>query len=88
MARAIENELVQSFFEAFGENVKDHIKAITRACFNLPHEQNVFWKEEYSYQGFCFLKVRIEVDWKNKNEDPKFVLKFNKYKPIKNHGTN
>ena len=48
-AREIETALIESFYDAFGKNVKDCLGEITRGCFVYPPEQNTIFLEEYSY---------------------------------------
>ena len=77
-ARQIETALIESFYEAFGKNVKDYLGEITRGVFTLPPEPNVVFLEEYSYMGFCFLRAKVVAEIKdNKSE---FILQINKYK--------
>lgn len=77
-ASQIETALIESFYEAFGKNVKDHLGEITRGGFIYPPEQNTVFLEEYSYKGFCFLRVKGVVKIDDKVE---FTLQINKYKP-------
>ncbi len=81
-AREIETALIESFYEAFGKNAKDCLEYIQRGVFMLPPEKNVFLWEEYSYRGFCFLRIKgfLEI----KDTKATFNLQINKYKP--NHG--
>ena len=78
-ARQIETALIESFYEAFGKNVKDCLGEITRGVFNLPPELNTFFLEEYSYKGFCFLRVKGVAEIKD--DKVEFTLQINKYKP-------
>lgn len=81
-ARRIETALIESFYEAFGKNVKDCLGEITRGCFIYPPEPNMVFLEEYSYKGFRFLRVKGVAEIKDNKAE--FILQINKYKP--NHG--
>lgn len=81
-AREIETALIESFYDAFGKNVKDCLGEITRGCFIYPPEPNTIFLEEYSYKGFCFLRAKGVVEIKE--DKINFILQINKYKP--NHG--
>lgn len=81
-ARQIETALIESFSEAFGKNVEDHLVEITRDSFIYPPEPNVVFLEEYSYKEFCFLRVKGVTEIKE--DKVNFILQINKYKP--NHG--
>ena len=81
-ARQIETALIESFYEAFGKNVKDCLGEITRGCFIYPPEPNTVFLEEYSYKGFRFLRVKGVAEIKDNKAE--FILQINKYKP--NHG--
>ena len=81
-ARQIETALIESFYEAFGKNVKDCLGEITHGCFIYPPEPNAVFLEEYSYKGFCFLRVKGVADIKDNKAE--FILRINKHKP--NHG--
>ena len=83
-ARQIETALIESFYDAFGKNVKDCLGEITRGVFTLPPEKDVFFQEEYSYKGFCFLRVKGFVEIKNTKAE--FIIQINKQKP-NNNGT-
>ena len=80
--RQIETAIIESFYEAFGKNAKDCLGEITRGVFAFPPEKNVFLQEEYSYKGFCFLRVKGFVEIKDTKAE--FILQINKYKL--NHG--
>ena len=81
-AREIETALIESFYEAFGKNVKDCLGEIIRRGFIYPPEPNTIFLEEYSYKGFCFLRVKSVAEIKDNKAE--FILQINKYKP--NHG--
>ena len=78
-ARQIETALIESFYEAFGKNVKDCLSEITRGVFIYPPEPNAFFLAEYSYKGFCFLRVKEVAGIKD--DKVEFTLQINKYKP-------
>ena len=78
-ARQIETALIESFYEAFGKNVKDRLDEITRGCFIYPPEPDTIFLEEYSYRGFCFLRAKGVVEIKD--DKVEFTLQINKYKP-------
>ena len=81
-AREIETAFIESFYDAFGMNVKDCLSEITRGCFIYPPEPNTIFLEEYSYKGFCFLRAKGVAEIKDNKAE--FILQINKYKP--NHG--
>lgn len=82
-AREIETALIESFYEAFGKNVKDCLTEIVRGNFIYhPPEPNTIFLEEYSYKGFRFLRVKEVAEIKDNKAE--FILQINKYKP--NHG--
>lgn len=81
-ARQIETAIIESFYEAFGNNVKDCLSEITRSGFIYPPEPNTVFLEEYSYKGFCFLRVKGVAEIKDNKAE--FMLQINKYKL--NHG--
>ena len=78
-ARQIETALVESFYEAFGKNVKDYLGEIIRGGFIYPPEPNTIFLEEYSYKEFCFLRVKGVAEIKD--DKVEFTLQINKYKP-------
>ena len=78
-ARQIETAIIESFYEAFGKNVKDCLSEITRGGFIYPPEPNTIFLEEYSYKGFCFLRVKGVAEIKD--DKVEFTLQINKYKP-------
>ena len=75
--REIENALIESFYEAFGKNVKDCLSEITRGCFIYPPEPNMVFLEEYSYKGFCFLRAKGVAEIKENKAE--FILQINKH---------
>lgn len=81
-AREIETALIESFYDAFGKNVKDCLGEITRGGFIYPPEPNTIFLEEYSYKGFCFLKVKGIAEIKDNKVE--LILQINKFKPNNN----
>ena len=78
-ARQTETALIESFYEAFGKNVKDFLDEIIRCGFIYPPEPNTVFLEEYFYKGFCFLRVKGVAEIKD--DKVEFTLQINKYKP-------
>lgn len=78
-AREIKTALIESFYEAFGKNVKDFLDEITRGAFIYPPEPNTVFLEEYSYKGFRFLRVKEVAEIKD--DKAELILQINKYKP-------
>jgi hypothetical protein len=78
-AREIETALIESFYDAFGKNVKDCLGEIIRGGFIYPPEPNTIFLEEYSYKGFCFLRVKGVAEINDK--EITFKLQTIKYKP-------
>lgn len=78
--REIETALTESFYDAFGKNIKDcKVGEVQRNVFILPPEKNMFLWNKYFYKGFCFLKVKGYVEINDK--EITFKLQINKYKP-------
>ena len=83
IAQQIENELISSFFEAFGENFKDCAPEVVRGVCLLPPEANTVFAEEYKYHDVLFLKVRVVCSYDGNKVE--YIVKFNRYKKDENH---
>lgn len=52
-ARQIETALIESFYEAFGKNVKDCLGEITRGVFTLPQKRTFSSKKSILTKAFA-----------------------------------